>query len=390
MTFSFSFLTLLLFFGFAQALTLTGILIYRFAVKKKGDILFNILFFLTLYMYLTDLLIPTGLYKAVPFLLFTDFTALFLIPPVLMIYMERMTGRAPVKWLARPIRILYFVPFCVITAAHIPRFSLPGNEKILMFQQGVIPAPMLGGIHMFNLAILWFFCSLVYCFFLLYRSKKSLNKGKFSKLRNILYLYLLIFMGVVYFLTQLTNYPSWEASFLRLIKDFPIFIILVYNYILLLADSQPGAYIVTSVGVESGTGSTAEGQGESDEQKPKYLKSGLQPGADRKIFENLCRVIEEEKLWSDSDLDLRTLAEQTGTTYHNLSQVINQNTGLNYHAFINRYRIVEACRLLQETDLNILEIAYESGFNSKPTFNKVFKSVKECTPSQFRREKQSK
>ncbi len=389
MTFSFSFLTILLFFGFIQALTLTGILIYRFAVKKRGDILFNLLFFMTLYIYLTDLLIPTGLYLAVPFLLFTDFPVLFLIPPVLLLYIQKMTGRGPRKR-AVFIRCLLFIPFIIITAAHVPRFLMPGEEKIYMFQQGIIPAPMLGSIHMFTLAILQFFLFLLYCFILLYRTRPSLDQLKFRKLRNILFLYLLIFAGVVYFLTMLQNYPSWDTSYLRLIKDFPIFIILVYNYILLLADSQPGAYIVMSVGVESGTGSTAEGQGESDEQKPKYLKSGLQPGADRKIFENLCRVIEEEKLWSDSDLDLRTLAEQTGTTYHNLSQVINQNTALNYHAFINRYRIVEACRLLQETDLNILEIAYESGFNSKPTFNKVFKSVKECTPSQFRREKQSK
>ncbi len=386
MTFSFSFLTLLLFFGFAQALTLTGILAYRFAVKKRGDILFNILFFLTLYIYLTDLLIPTGLYEVLPFLLFTDFTVLFLIPPVLMIYIEKMTGRGPQKWTGI-IRLAYFIPFLVITVAHIPRFSLPGDEKILMFQKGIIPAPMLGNIHMYNLAILCFFLSLVYCFILLYRSKNSLEKGKFRKLRNILSLYLLIFFGVVYFLTQLTNYPFWETSYVRLIKDFPVFIILIYNYILLLSDSQPGG---------SGDKSSLQGENspagaeEKVKPQPKYQKSGLQPGDDRKIFEKLCRIIEEEKLWSDSEMDLRTLAEKTGSTYHNLSQTINQNTGLNYHSFINRYRIAEACRLLKESDLNIIEVAYEAGFNSKGTFNSVFKKEKDCTPSQFRKLNRSK
>ena len=62
------------------------------------------------------------------------------------------------------------------------------------------------------------------------------------------------------------------------------------------------------------------------------------------------------------------------------------NTTVNFYDFINKYRVEEAKKLLIEDIHNykILAIAYEVGFNSKATFNRVFKKFTELTPSEFK------
>jgi AraC-like DNA-binding protein len=67
--------------------------------------------------------------------------------------------------------------------------------------------------------------------------------------------------------------------------------------------------------------------------------------------------------------------------------VINQRFHKNFNDFINDYRIEEAKKMLghkKTRDYKLLTIAYEVGFNSKTTFNVVFKKKVGMTPSQYR------
>lgn len=89
----------------------------------------------------------------------------------------------------------------------------------------------------------------------------------------------------------------------------------------------------------------------------------------------------------DSDLTLPKLAEDLGVSTHHLSQVINEMHGKNFFNFINKYRVAEVKRKIEDPKYNnysLLGIAYESGFNSKSAFNRVFKNLTGKTPSQYR------
>ncbi len=120
----------------------------------------------------------------------------------------------------------------------------------------------------------------------------------------------------------------------------------------------------------------------------KYEKSGLTKSLSQELRENLKRLFDDEKIYKQNDISLESLAEKLNTTRHNASQVINEQFKMNFHELVNRYRIEEAKYILEQDrkkSLNIIDVAYEVGFNNKVTFNKAFKKDTQLTPSQFQR-----
>lgn len=102
--------------------------------------------------------------------------------------------------------------------------------------------------------------------------------------------------------------------------------------------------------------------------------------------EKLKKLMETEKLYLHNDLNLPQLASAMNISTQDLSYVINSGLNITFFKFVNSYRIAEAKRLLLSDDnerFNILGIAYNSGFNSKSTFNSTFKKETGLSPSQF-------
>jgi len=107
---------------------------------------------------------------------------------------------------------------------------------------------------------------------------------------------------------------------------------------------------------------------------------------DHEYYLELVNFIEENKPYVDFDLDLLSLSIQTGMKARYLSQLINKESGQNFCDFINQFRIEEFKKRVRDPDsknYTLLSIAYECGFNSKATFNRVFKNHTGITPSTF-------
>jgi AraC-like DNA-binding protein len=88
------------------------------------------------------------------------------------------------------------------------------------------------------------------------------------------------------------------------------------------------------------------------------------------------------------ELTLGELAAQMRTNTSWLSRVINTGCGQNFNDFINEYRVREAEHKLRDPRLRhytLLAVALESGFNSKSTFNRVFRKLRGVTPSEAAR-----
>ncbi|WP_395373224.1 helix-turn-helix domain-containing protein [Marinicella sp. W31] len=80
-------------------------------------------------------------------------------------------------------------------------------------------------------------------------------------------------------------------------------------------------------------------------------------------------------------INLSLLARRMATNETYISKAINTGLGMSFSAFINEQRVQHALKMMQETQLNILDIALQSGFNSKASFNRVFKEHQKVTPS---------
>ncbi|UKM64973.1 helix-turn-helix transcriptional regulator [Flavobacteriaceae bacterium GSB9] len=118
----------------------------------------------------------------------------------------------------------------------------------------------------------------------------------------------------------------------------------------------------------------------------KYQKSGLTDGLSKELSENLIKLMVEEKVYKENNISLEILADKLNTTRHNTSQIINENFNMNFFELINKFRIQEAVNLFildVNGNLNIIDVAYEVGYNNKVTFNKAFKKEMELTPSEF-------
>jgi len=105
---------------------------------------------------------------------------------------------------------------------------------------------------------------------------------------------------------------------------------------------------------------------------------------DRKVQQ----AITTEHAFLNSDLTLDELAERTSIPAKKLSQFINEYYRQNFFDFVNSYRINEAKRILTESKdpkLTVQEVMYQSGFNSKSSFNTLFKKKTGQTPSEFRK-----
>ena len=96
----------------------------------------------------------------------------------------------------------------------------------------------------------------------------------------------------------------------------------------------------------------------------------------------------EKKPYLDSTLSLDTLANQIQVSSKELSILINHIMGLHFFDFVNEYRINHAKQILSDkdqSDLTVLEILYEVGFNSKSSFNTEFKKRTGLTPRVYRK-----
>ncbi|MEL6445172.1 MAG: AraC family transcriptional regulator [Bacteroidota bacterium] len=89
----------------------------------------------------------------------------------------------------------------------------------------------------------------------------------------------------------------------------------------------------------------------------------------------------------DPTLSLGTLADALRLSEKELSLVLNEGLGMGYTEYVNGLRVAEAQRILADSDratTSVLQIGMEAGFASKATFNRAFKQVTGCTPTQYR------
>lgn len=106
---------------------------------------------------------------------------------------------------------------------------------------------------------------------------------------------------------------------------------------------------------------------------------------DEAHIQKLLDYMEQEKPYLQHSLTIDQLAEQVSMSPRLLSSIMNRYFKRNFFEFVNQYRIEEAKRLLAQRGMSVLDVLYSAGFNSKSTFNMLFKKSVGMPPSDYRK-----
>ncbi|MBI9103714.1 MAG: AraC family transcriptional regulator [Spirochaetales bacterium] len=129
---------------------------------------------------------------------------------------------------------------------------------------------------------------------------------------------------------------------------------------------------------------------QKESQEIRYLNSRLKGLDMETVFASLDSLMDREEIYRDSTLTLKSLGDKLNISSPQLSELLNTHYHTNFNSFINSYRIDKVKKILkEESDVNILQIAFDCGFNSKTTFNTTFRKFAGISPSKYREKERS-
>jgi AraC-like DNA-binding protein len=123
-----------------------------------------------------------------------------------------------------------------------------------------------------------------------------------------------------------------------------------------------------------------------------YLKAVKLPNPGNSYLIKLNQLLEKEEIFLDEHLSLNQVAKQLRISPQHLSKLIHCHTKTSFSDIINRHRVCYFLELIhQKAYLNnsLLVLAYQSGFSSKSSFNRIFKQYKGVSPSYYIKQEQS-
>jgi len=318
------------------------------------------------------------IYNSFPIFHYIVFPFHFLYVPLLFLYVVSFTNK---DFRIRLIDNLHFIPFLVIYILFIVKY-LSANPDLL---RGYLKTGHLFQIaeeQLYNLLelIQFFFYAIVSLFIL--RNYVGNIKDRFSSIERISLSWLkFVLIGFIIWKSMLlfnsilwTNFQNTIPEFIFIILYISALVIfLIFLSIMFLKGLKQPVVFLVKIG---------------NHANRKYEKT-LLPDVKKEEYRNrLLQCMKTEKPYLDPMIGLQELAQKLSIPPHDLSQVLNTTLEQNFFDFINSYRIEESKKIFSEDPSNkktILEILYESGFNSKSVFNIAFKKQTGLTPTQFRK-----
>ena len=122
------------------------------------------------------------------------------------------------------------------------------------------------------------------------------------------------------------------------------------------------------------------------ELKPPGFSHSQEDGLNKDLMGNLETLLIIDRIFLDENLSLAETAKKLDTNTSYLSRIINEHYHVNFSAFLNRYRIEEAKKMILDDKYNNFSmegIAKSSGFRSKSSFNQAFKISTGLTPTDY-------
>ncbi|NOU58471.1 helix-turn-helix domain-containing protein [Marinifilum caeruleilacunae] len=206
----------------------------------------------------------------------------------------------------------------------------------------------------------------------------SLNLFNYNKKRTLLVKLLCGMMSIHFVILEVkTNLPLFISGVSPTMDIINLFFLMLLGYAI--------SYVIISEPRSLHLSTEKVGLGGFK----KYSKSKLTRAAAEQNVLVMNQVMETEKPYLDSELNLAGFSQQCKISSHEISETINGLMNQTFNDYINNYRVEEFKKLAVEEkykNYTILALAFEAGFKSKATFNAAFKKFTNKTPSQFLKE----
>lgn len=300
--------------------------------------------------------------------------------PLLYLHADRLMRSGPVGW-----RIYLFIPGLVQFIYYLWAFFGLGDYQQKWAYNKSFHAPYILPIESAIEVVLILFAFVMiwrqvgrYRHYLRFTSSAAVDYDP-NWLRNILAA--LFVGGSVYVALEVAN--AIKSLSYYAVFPFQVFIMLVLSWLAIDATwrlikpfpkiaSEPTQMPVNAApSADSSSGNLPSDTGVGDKQSVDV--------------ESLKQRVIAEQWFLESRLSIRDLANRMATNETYLSRALNQGLNQNFNAFVNRLRIDHAKALITSSDESVLSIGLSSGFNSKATFNRVFRELTGMTPTQFRK-----
>lgn len=390
---SFNLLSTLTLLGAAQGIFLALAILNA----STGDVRAQRLLALLTFIFALDLgeefLYQIGYFGSVPHLLQVLAPIDLLYGPLIYLYVCQLTS--PVNDKSTKRNYLHFLPAVTGILLLLPFFLLDGSLKLELTEalrkgdamQHNIPHALLietgltlfitGTVIQLGLYLLFSVRRLIAHSRKIRNEFSDIDSINLAWLRN-----LLVGLGCIYVLYLGDQFfPDLMGK--NILGDLVTVIAVILIYAMgYLGLRQPAIFTHNFVSEQKATASGTE------EGEKKYLRSGLDKETGLVFLDEVTRHMQDNKPYLQGDLVLPQLAQQLGISANYLSQVINEQLQINFYDFVNSYRVEEAMRLIRnagQKKINILNVALDSGFNSKSAFYTAFKKATSITPTQYRK-----
>jgi AraC-like DNA-binding protein len=302
--------------------------------------------------------------------------------PFLYIYSKSLTT---FDFQMRGKQLLHFTPVILMLAGSLPLLHLnPTQQKLLANSIQRIPWYFVFAELVFALTFIVYIANTV----ILLQKHKQLIKNTFSYeervnlawLRHIVigFISLLLLTIVVFVLSNLHLFNVVETD-----EVLYLGLALMVLYVGYWGHKQGKIFYYAEPQFDETEDSIAVTKDKTEKSNVDEMRT--EPETE-KILEPLLRFMKEEKPYLDPELNIIGLSAKLNMHPHKLSKLINSHLQQNFFDFINQYRVEEFKSLALNDDYkhySLLAIAFEAGFNSKASFNRIFKNITGHTPSQY-------
>ncbi|MDN4501752.1 helix-turn-helix domain-containing protein [Alteromonadaceae bacterium BrNp21-10] len=279
---------------------------------------------------------------------------------------------------------LHLVPFVAVIAVQI--FMLPEHN---------IYKPRALGLDFYHYLFIQVFAYLGLCLYWLYNNASIATRAIKHYKNSTFYwfAYLVIFLsGLMLYDLLLINQLRAGASFdTALITTISSVMCIFVCSISLFALYQPAIFDYLSTAnneddVTSEAGDFNQHTQPIELRKVELRQVELSTEASAELQNRLAELVTQHQLHLDPDLSMRKLSALLGITTHQLSELLNVHMETSFYEYFNLLRHEAAKTLItKHQSLSINDIAYQSGFNNRNSFYKVFKEHTGMTPANYRK-----